>query len=79
MTRVIVDQQTGVRTYYDPTPAARTLDIEEMTLDRTFYLPPLITPGPKWYYSDAEFSCNLLQHFYPLRVRTPRLAFEVEP
>lgn len=78
VTRVIVDEQTGVRTYYDPTPVTRTLDIGDMTIDRTFYLPPLISPGPKWYYADIEYACNILQHFYPLRVRTPRLPFNVD-
>lgn len=79
ITRTIVDRDTGVKTTYDPTPAAQTIDLGDMTLDRTFYLPPLITPGRKWYYSDAEFACNLLQQFYPLRTVTPRLPFTVGP
>ncbi len=77
ITRVIVDDVTGFKISYDPTPATKNIDMEDGTLDRTFYLPPLISPGRKWYYSDAEFACNLLQRLYPLRVRTPRLGFEV--
>lgn len=75
--RNIVDQTSGIRISYDPTPAARTIDLGDMSLDRTFYLPSLITPGKKWYYADAEFACNPIQRLYPLRVRTPRLSFEV--
>ena len=77
VTKIVVDQTTGVRTLYDPTPAARVIDEDSMTLDKTFYLPPTITEGKKWYYSEAEYACNPLQHVYPLRVRTPRLSFEV--
>ncbi len=78
ITRYIVDQETTVRVSYDPTAAARTVDLKDHVLNRTFFLPPDITPGRKWYYANAEFACNPLQHFYPLRVRTPRLSFEVE-
>jgi hypothetical protein len=77
ITRYVVDQKTTVRYSYDPTPAARTAEIDDMTLSRTFFLPPDVTPGRKWYYADAEFACNPLQRLYPLRVRTPRLSFEV--
>lgn len=78
ITRYVVDQETKIRISYDPTAAARTVDRDDMALDRTFYLPPNTVPGKKWYYVDAEFACNPLQHFYPLRVRTPRLTFEVD-
>lgn len=77
ITRYIVDQETNVRISYDPTAAARTIEAADSSLDRTFFLPPGISPGKKWYYADAEFACNPLQHFFPLRVRTPRLSFEV--
>lgn len=78
ITRFVVDQDTGVRFSYDPTAAARTIELGENKLVRTFYLPPDVTPGRKWYYADAEFACNPLQRIYPLRVSTPRLSFEVK-
>lgn len=77
ITRYVVDDKTKTRFSYDPTPAASTIDIGEDHLDRTFFLPQGIPPGKKWYYADAEFACNPLQRLYPLRVRTPRLSFEV--
>jgi hypothetical protein len=79
ITRHVVDQETTVRFSYDPTAAAITEELSpgNMSLNRTFFLPPNIMPGKKWYYADAEFACNPLQRFYPLRVRTPRLSFEV--
>lgn len=78
ITRHVVDQDTSVRFSYDPTAAARTIDIHDDVLNRTFFLPPDVTTGKKWYYADADFACNPLQRFYPLRVRTPRLPFEVK-
>lgn len=79
ITKHVVDQDTTVRFSYDPTPAARTIDIiDGDVLHRTFFLPPDVTTGMKWYFADGEFACNPLQHFYPLRVRTPRLSFEVK-
>jgi hypothetical protein len=77
ITRFVVDQDTGVRVSYDPAPAASTIELNDRGLDRTFYLPPNVTPGKKWYYAEGEYACNLLQRFYPLRVRTPRLEFTV--
>jgi hypothetical protein len=77
--RTIVDALTGVRTTYDPAPAATTIDLMDNELNRTFLLPSGITPGSKWYYSDAEYACNPLQRFYPLKERTPRLSFDILP
>ncbi len=77
ITRRVVDQESGIRFSYDPTAAARSVELEDTKLVRTFFLPQDVTPGKKWYFADAEFACNPLQRFYPLRVRTPRLSFEV--
>lgn len=78
ITRNIVDARTGVRVTYDPVPAAGSFDDHE--LDRTFFLPQGITPGPKLYYADGAYGCNLLQRYWrPLVVRTPSLAFEILP
>lgn len=77
--RTIVDTKTGIRVSYDPTPAANTLETVDHELNRTFMLPTGIPPGAKWYYSDGDYACNLLQRFYPLHVRTPRLPFTVLP
>jgi hypothetical protein len=77
VTRVIVDVKTKTRITYDPSSAARTIEFGDKYLDRTFFLPPLITPGEKEYYSEGEYACNPLQKFYPLRVTTPRLTFFV--
>lgn len=78
ITRYVVDRRTTARFSYDPTPAATTVEIGEDHLDRTFFLPQEVPPGPKWYYATAEFACNPLQRFYPMRVQTPRLPFEVK-
>lgn len=77
VTRHIVDATSGARISYDPTPAATTIELADHYLDRTFTLPYAITPGPKLYYSDGEYTCNMIQRFYPLRVATPRLRFDV--
>ena len=79
VTRIIVDASTGVRTVYDPVPAVLPLDplTKEMALDRTFVLPPNLTPGLHYYKTINEFSCNLLQRFWPLTVATPEIPFEV--
>ncbi len=77
ITRFVVDQRTGARVSYDPAPAASNVESNDEWLDRTFFLPPETVPGMKWYYSDGDYSCNPLQRIYPLRVRTPRLSFEV--
>ncbi len=77
ITRYIVDDETGLRLSYDPTAAAKTIEVGDDYLDRTFYLPHGISPGKKWYYSEGDYSCNPLQYFYPLRTRTPRISFEV--
>lgn len=79
ITRTIVDQKSGTRISYDPAPAATNVELGDTELDRTFLLPPEIPPGKKWYYADAEYACNPLQRFYPLKLRTPRLSFEVVP
>lgn len=79
VTRTIVDEVSGSRTTYDPTPSASNIEVGDVELDKSFYLPPNISPGPKVYYADSEYECNPLQHLYPLRVRTPRLHFEVVP
>ncbi len=77
ITRFIVDAKTGARISYDPTLAAKSIDLKDNTFDRTFYLPEGIAPGVKYYYAEGNYACNPLQRFYPLLARTPRLTFEV--
>ena len=80
ITRTIVDAVTGVRTTYDPVPAAGVIELADEELDRTFLLPQGIASGRKLYYSDGAYGCNPLQRYWsPLRVRTPTLEFEILP
>jgi len=77
--RYIIDEQTRIKTTYDATAVAPTIDVKDHVLNRTFYLPPDITPGPKIYRAEMYFQCNLLQHIFPLHVVTPDLHFEIVP
>lgn len=78
ITRYIVDKHTGVRVTYDPVPAAGALETTDTSLDRTFFLPQGIAPGPKLYFADGIYGCNLLQRYWkPLVVRTPTLEFDI--
>ncbi len=77
ITRYIVDDETKAKISYDAVPSARQVEFGTRELNRTFLLPFGIHPGKKWYYSEGEYACNLLQRFYPLRVLTPRISFEV--
>ncbi len=84
VTRVIIDERTGVRISYDPVlvvaDAGTRLNFgpdRTVTLDRTFMLPIQIDPGQKLYRSYIEFHCNPLQWWWPLRVKTPDLGFVV--
>lgn len=75
--RTIVDAKTKASVSYDPTPAAATVRIGDTSLERTFFLPAAILPGPKLYRVNAQYICNPLQHLWPLKVQTPDLVFEV--
>jgi hypothetical protein len=79
ITRFVVDALTKERIAYDPTTAAQNVELDDTYLNRTLLLPSGISPGDKEYYADGEFHCNLLQRFFPLRVRSPRLYFSVSP
>lgn len=75
--RFIIDADTGVKTTYDATPAATSVERGDTELDRTFTLPPNVAPGVKIYRSEGFYSCNPLQQLWPLRVVTPDIRFEV--
>lgn len=79
LTRFVIDEATGYRFSYDTVPVATHLEVGDKHLDRSFTLPQNIVPGWKNYYAEMNFVCpwNLLQRFYPLTVRTPRLRFKV--
>lgn len=84
VSRVIIDERTGVRISYDPVlvvadPGIRlTIGPDHIvTLDRSFLLPTSIDPGPKLYRSYIDFHCNSLQWLWPLQVKTPDLGFMV--
>lgn len=79
VTRVIVDARSGAQTTFDPTAVAASVTTKSTHLDRTFTLPPNLAPGPQLYRAHVAFRCNMLQHFWPLMVRTPDLSFEVLP
>jgi hypothetical protein len=75
--RTIVDAKTGATISYDPTPALSTVKIGDTFLERTFFLPEGIRPGPKLYRANAEYVCNPLHRVWPLKVQTPDIPFEV--
>lgn len=75
--RNIIDSRTGAITSYDPV-AALGLPTGDDFLDRTFFLPEGMGVGPKLYRVQAEYNCNLLQNFFPLKVQTPDLHFVIE-
>lgn len=77
--RSIVDEKTGVKFSYDPYPAISAIKIGDDHLSRTFLLPEGISPGKKIYRANAEYVCNPLQRFWPLKVQTPDLQFEIIP
>lgn len=77
LVRYIIDADTMVKTTYDAIPVADNVDANATELNRTFLLSPNITPGPKIYRAEGFYSCNPLQHIWPLRVVTPDLHFEV--
>lgn len=77
--RIIVDERTGARFSYDPTAATATIKLGDDHLRRTFLLPDGISPGKKMYRAEGEYVCNILQRFFPLKVVTPELQFEVLP
>lgn len=77
ITRLIIDVRTGVVVSYDPI-AALGRPTGDFYMDRTFYLPDSIEPGMKIYRVSGEYSCNLLQRFWPLKVHTPDLYFEIK-
>ena len=76
--RTIVDARTGAKVSYDPTPALGTVRMGDISMERTFFLPEEMLPGPKLYRSNAEYICNPLHRIWPLKVQTPDIAFEVK-
>ena len=76
--RTIVDERTGASFSYDATPAMATIKFGDDHLSRTFLLPDGISTGRKIYRANLEYACNPLQRFWPLKVQTPDLHFEVE-
>lgn len=75
--RYIIDVDTRIKTTYDATAAASSVESGDYELDRSFMLPPNVTPGLKIYRAEGFYVCNPLQHFWPLRAVTPDLRFEV--
>lgn len=73
--RTLTDAETGqtVATY-DSTPAALSVKVGDTRLIRTFVLPRGLPPLVG-YSSLVCFSCNPLQAYFPLCVRTPELLF----
>lgn len=75
--RTIVDAKTKARVSYDPALALVTVRAGDTSLERTFFLPEEMLPGPKLYRANAEYICNPLNRIWPLKVQTPDLYFEV--
>jgi hypothetical protein len=74
--RIITDE-SGARVTYDPTPAAMDIHLGDKYMDRTFFLPPNLKPGPHFYKNVGYYACNPLQRFWPLVVETRAVPFEV--
>lgn len=75
--RYIVDSKTGIKTTYDATNAVVPDNKDDRELERVFFLPQGITPGPKIYRSDGLYVCNMVHRFWPLHVLSPDLHFDV--
>lgn len=75
--RTIVDARTGAKVTYDATPAFLSIKQDDTVLERSFHLPEEILSGPKIYRANAEYYCNPLQRFFPLKVQTPDIKFTV--
>lgn len=75
--RSIIDAKTRVIVSYDPI-ASLGRPPNEQYMERTFYLPENIESGTKIYRVNGEYSCNILQRFWPLKVQTPDLYFEIQ-
>jgi hypothetical protein len=48
-------------------------------ITRHFVIPAITPPGKTVYYSEATFTCNLLQQIWPIVINEPNLTFEVKP
>lgn len=49
------------------------------TLNRGFYLPQTIDPGPAIYKSTACFACNPIQYLWPICISHPHINFTIRP
>lgn len=77
--RELFDPITKTRlTIYDPVPTASDAALEgDDHLIRTFLLPRRISKGTVGYRAHLFYQCNWLQGFFPLKIDTPELFFEL--
>jgi hypothetical protein len=72
--RQVADSQ-GRIVNYDPTIAAGLSVSEKFSV--AFTAPRGLAPGPAKYRVISNYSCNLMQSFFPLHVVTPDVSFFV--
>jgi hypothetical protein len=76
--RFFRDLSTGnIAATLDTTELSRVVRVGDNRLPRSFQLPPGL-PRNVGYSALGCFECNLLQHFWPLCVMTPELAFRTQ-
>lgn len=75
--RSFVDKATGqVVATLDTTPVSRATREGDDHLPRSFQLPPDL-PAVVGYSGNVCFQCNVLQHLFPLCIKTPEIVFHV--
>lgn len=74
--RQIIDSREIIHNY-DPVPAAAQEDVLD-PFCVTFKLPLDLPPGSAIYRVHADYYCNPIQHFWPIKVTTPELKFNLE-
>lgn len=76
--RFFTDKVTGETVAsLDTTPVFRGIQQGDDHLPRSFQLPPDL-PYVVGYSGIACFQCNVLQHLFPLCIRTPEIVFHVK-
>jgi hypothetical protein len=76
--RVLFDADTGdMVAAYDRTPSSISVKMGDTKLVKTFQL-PLSLPARVRYTANVCFSCNPLQHIWPIFVQTPELYFSTK-
>lgn len=73
--RQIIDSREVIHNY-DPVPATAPRDVST-DFWVTFKLPENLPAGPSRYRIHAEYTCNILQHVWPIHAETVEVPFLV--